>query len=221
MNKTFNSNKLWSKINKCSKSECWEWQGTKTTAGYGVIRINYKLQYAHRLAWELSNNIKIPKKGVICHSCDNPGCCNPSHLFLGSQADNLADARQKGRLPSIEGEAHHNTHISEDDVRQIRYLGYTNMSKKKIGERFGISRQAITDILYKRTWAHVDPEWKPPGSKSSGIAHPNAKLTDENVRQIRKLSAQGLSQRKLAKQFNVSRGTIEPIIKGETWKHII
>ncbi len=216
----FDTKKLWSKIDKQTKDECWEWQGTKTTAGYGVLRVNYKLNYAHRLMWQLHNRTDIPKKGVICHKCDNPPCCNPAHLFLGSQADNLKDARNKGRLPSIQGERHFNTAITEDNVRQIRYLGYTNMTKKKIGEKFGISRQAVTDILYKRTWGHVDPEWQPPDPKAKGKKHPFAKLTENDVKEIRRLSNEGMSQRKLAAKFGVSRGTIEPIIKGETWKHV-
>lgn len=213
-----NTKRLWSKVKISSDNECWEWQGTKTTAGYGVIRINYKLNYAHRLAWEIENKSEIPEKGTICHHCDNPACCNPKHLFLGTQADNVRDAAKKGRMPK--GENHFRSFISGDDVRQIRHLGLTDMSKREIGEKFGMSRQAVTDILYKRTWAHIDPEWEPPKSKSRGVTHPQAKLTEDNVRQVRKLSKEGKSQRAIAKTFDVSRGTIEPIIKGETWKHV-
>ena len=217
MNEKLDERRLWSKINILSDDKCWEWQGAKTTAGYGVIRINYELNYAHRLAWMLKNKAEIPKKGVICHRCDNPSCCNPNHLFLGTQADNIRDAAKKDRMPK--GEVHHMSSISKDDVRHIRYLGYTNMSKKKIGEKFGISRQAVTDILCKRTWGHIDPEWEPPAKKSKGAAHPNAKLTEEDIRSIRRLT-KSMSIRAIARKFNVSRGTITPIIKGETWKHV-
>ncbi len=219
MNKKFDEKRLWSKVNILSDNKCWEWQGAKTTAGYGVIRIDYEANYTHRLAWSLKNKGEIPKKGVICHRCDNPACCNPSHLFLGTQADTVRDAASKNRMPK--GEKHFNTNITTDIVRQIRYLGeYTTMTKKKISERFGISRQAVTDILYKRTWGHVDPEWQPPDPKAKGKKHPFAKLTENDVKEIRRLSNEGMSQRKLAAKFGVSRGTIEPIIKGETWKHV-
>lgn len=221
MSKPFNEKRLWSKINILSTNKCWEWQGTKTTAGYGVIRINYELKYAHRTVWEINNKTAIPKKGVICHHCDNPACCNPGHLFLGTQADNLDDAREKGRLRVMKGQGHYNAKLTEDDIRKIRYLGSVDVTRKEIGKRFDVSRMTITDILNKRTWAHIDPEWESPQSKKKGHSHPNAKLTEDDVREIRKLSAGGLSQRKIATQFSVSRGTIEPILKGRTWKHVI
>lgn len=210
--------RLWPRVNRGSPSECWEWTGARTKAGYGLLTIRYKNYLAHRLAWELHGQTKIPDGVFICHHCDNPACCNPSHLFLGSQADNIRDAAKKGRMPK--GEKHISTGLTEDDVRQIRYFGYTDMTKKAIGERFGISRQAVTDILLKRTWSHVDPEWQSPDSKKKGQKHPFAKLTEADVRKIRTLSEDGLSQRKIAARFNVSRGTIEPILKFKTWKHV-
>lgn len=214
----FNAKRMWSKIDKRTDSECWEWVGSRATTGYGILRVNYKPYLAHRLMWQFYNETAIPEKGVICHRCDNPPCCNPAHLFLGTQADNIKDAAKKGRMPK--GERHFNAAITEDDVRQIRYFGYTNMTKRAIGKKFGISRQATTDILLKHTWGHVDPEWQPPASKKKGQEHPFAKLTEDDVREIRKLSENGLSQRKIAAQFDVSRGTIEPILRGETWKHV-
>lgn len=210
--------RLWPRVNKGSPSECWEWTGARTEAGYGILTIKYKNYLAHRLAWELHGKTKIPDGVFICHHCDNPPCCNPAHLFLGTQADNLRDASIKGRI--MKGENHISTILTIDDIRKIRYLGSINIPRKKIGESFGISRQAVTDILYKRTWSHVDPEWQPPVSRSKGQKHPFAKLTEADVRKIRELSASGLSQREIAVRFNVSRGTIEPILKGETWKHV-
>lgn len=212
--------RLWPRVNKGNVSECWKWTGARTKAGYGLLTINYQNHYAHRLAWELHKGSKIPEGFFVCHRCDNPPCCNPAHLFLGTQDDNMKDASSKGRLAATQGEGHFNASITEDDVRRIRYLGSTNLARRKIGERFGISRQAVTDILFKRTWGHVDPEWEPPKNKSKGTAHQNAKLTENDVKEIRRLSNEGMSQRKLAAKFGVSRGTIEPIIKGETWKHV-
>lgn len=210
--------RLWPRVNKGNASECWEWSGAKTKAGYGLLTIKYKNYLAHRLAWELHNDSKIPKGVFVCHHCDNPACCNPAHLFLGTQADNMKDAAMKGRV--MQGEGHFSTDLTIDDVRRIRYLGYTNMTKKNIGEKFGISRQSVTDILLKRTWGHVDPEWQPPDSKAKGQKHPFAKLTEDDVREIRKLADKGLSPREIAAKFKVSRGTIEPILRGETWKHV-
>lgn len=212
-------NRLWPRVEKGASNECWPWTGSLTQAGYGLLTIQYKSYYAHRLAWELHHNEEIPEGGVICHHCDNPACCNPNHLFLGTQDDNMKDAANKKRIKH--GENHHSASLTEDDIRQIRKFGEgSDLTRQQIASRFGIVRTTVNDILTGRTWQHVDPDWNPPKSKSRGTKHPNAKLTEDDVREIRRLSANGLSQRKLAAQFGVSRGTIEPILKGETWKHV-
>lgn len=82
---------------------CWEWIGTRTDNGhkgfYGVIGINKKQLYAHRVMWQLANG-KTPKNLEVCHKCDNPPCVNPDHLFLATHKDNLLDAKSKGRMAS-------------------------------------------------------------------------------------------------------------------------
>jgi len=75
---------------------CWPWIGAKTHYGYGKIRKNHKQIGAHRISYELHIG-KIPKGMSVLHSCDNPGCVNPKHLFLGTQSDNLKDMFKKGR----------------------------------------------------------------------------------------------------------------------------
>lgn len=78
---------------------CWAWVGRTDTFGYGVIQQNRKIprKSAHRVSWEIHNG-PIPDGLSVLHHCDNPPCTNPKHLFLGTQADNLADAKKKGRL---------------------------------------------------------------------------------------------------------------------------
>lgn len=92
--------RLWPKVDTTGGVDsCWEWLAAKKQGGYGKIGIGGKYGgwvLAHRVAWELENG-QIPSGLVVCHKCDNPGCCNPSHLFLGTQPDNLADMRRKGR----------------------------------------------------------------------------------------------------------------------------
>jgi hypothetical protein len=76
--------------------ECWEWRGARSADGYGQRRIGGKLLYLHRLAYEWAAGA-IPAGMLVCHRCDNPPCCNPDHLFLGSRADNARDMCRKGR----------------------------------------------------------------------------------------------------------------------------
>lgn len=78
-------------------STCWLWTGAKTPDGYGLIWIGNKLEYAHRISWKFFYS-HIPVGFFVCHKCDVPSCVNPDHLFLGTNADNMQDAKQKGRL---------------------------------------------------------------------------------------------------------------------------
>ena len=84
-------------------SGCWEWLGAKYgkrrgKARYGVMKVKKKMIPAHRLSWELHNGTEIPAGLLVCHSCDNPGCVNPDHLWLGTDRDNTMDAINKGRI---------------------------------------------------------------------------------------------------------------------------
>ncbi len=88
---------LWSRVDKTGA--CWTWTGRRNAGGYGVLRIrgrSSKILFAHRLAWELTNG-PIPDGLFVCHHCDNPPCCNPEHLFVGTPKDNCHDMMAKGR----------------------------------------------------------------------------------------------------------------------------
>ena len=89
--------RFWSRVGKKEPDDCWEWLGCKSGYGYGVFWFNGRRIGAHRVAYELVVG-PIPQGAVICHRCDNTSCCNPAHLFAGSQADNMRDALQKDRM---------------------------------------------------------------------------------------------------------------------------
>jgi hypothetical protein len=107
--------RLWGKVLKAGPEECWEWQGARGTNGHGRT-MHYRdgqriWTAAHRLAWELTFGM-IPEGTFVCHKCDNPPCCNPDHLFLGSAADNTWDMVTKGRHGSVR--------LTPEQVAEIR-----------------------------------------------------------------------------------------------------
>jgi len=140
------------------KSGCWIWERGKTSAGYGIISYNRgKHIYAHRLSYQISNGA-IPPGLEICHKCDNPPCVNPLHLFSATHAENLADARKKGRFsppPSTLGSLNGNSKLSELDVLKIRYLRKKGGSRPKVASQFGVTPGAIWFIDTRRTWRHI------------------------------------------------------------------
>lgn len=149
-------------FSKTPKESCWEWGGSKTFTGYGRVWIDGKHVYAHRLAWELTNG-EIPKGMHICHRCDNPPCCNPEHLFLGTDADNTTDKMQKGRYKKgtvVRGQSHKLAKLSENDVRAIRAAyrpgkGGGDFGSKPLAKKYGVAHSLVWRIIKRKSWPHV------------------------------------------------------------------
>lgn len=92
------ADRFWPKVEKPPAAGCWRWMGSLNQDGYGQIGFtSRKLIHAHRAAWLLTHG-EIPRGLQVLHTCDNPPCVNPAHLWLGTHADNMADASRKGRL---------------------------------------------------------------------------------------------------------------------------
>lgn len=130
-------------------SGCWEFVGGRTGSNYGALWVDGKNVSAHRLAYELTFG-PIEKGKVVCHRCDNPPCCNPDHLFIGSIQDNKDDEINKDR--HVYGERVGNHKLTEDDVRAIRVLLDENFTLQYIGNKFNVTRQAIHRIKYGLSW---------------------------------------------------------------------
>jgi len=131
---------------------CWHWTGCFTNAGYGWICINRQQILAHRLSYELFRG-KIKNGLYVCHSCDIRKCVNPQHLFLGTHAENLKDAAQKGRMKR---ELSGSTKLNRKQVKKIREkfkLG--NVSQRKLAKEFGIAQSHISRIINFKQWFHI------------------------------------------------------------------
>ena len=154
--------RFWAKANQTPT--CWVWTKATDKDGYGVAwdgkRSGLK---AHRFAWELTNG-PIPAGLSVLHHCDTPACIRPSHLFLGTSADNNADKAAKQRAPRQRGELCGTHKIDTETVHQIRRLyasgvkkSYAtgNLTQRAIGERFGISQTQVGRIVRGTRWGHI------------------------------------------------------------------
>lgn len=147
--------------------KCWEWSACKTRAGYGVIRFSKKDVYAHRLSYFLAHP-EWDWSLFVCHRCDNPGCVNPSHLFLGTAKDNYDDMERKGRhggrfdqrKQDNSGEKHGMSKLNEAAVREIRRLYNGGMASTAIAVQFGIKHVCAWNAATGKSWKH-NPSWLP------------------------------------------------------------
>jgi hypothetical protein len=131
--------RFWGKVRKDAHG-CWEWTGSRMNGRYGqftyTTRTGQVHIYAHRMAWEITNG-PIPAKHYICHTCDNPLCVRPDHLFAGTQFDNMRDASRKGRLslPRLRNRA------TADEVRRRWLAG--GVSQRDLAREFGVHEVQI------------------------------------------------------------------------------
>ena len=136
--------RVWERVNK-TKS-CWLWIGFGSKDGkrYGQIRKDGKIQRAHRVVWEIVNGPITVGLNVL-HNCDNRACVNPSHLFLGTQRDNIIDMVKKGRC--------YNRKVTDDEVREIRK---SDLSATEASRIYGVQPAQIRKIRSRKVAAHVN-----------------------------------------------------------------
>lgn len=145
--------RFWSKVDVKSSNECWNWTSSNCR-GYGTFGIKNKTYRANRIAYEFSTGIN-PKNLHVLHTCDNPACCNPNHLFLGTQQTNMLDMDEKGRRVNIsmKGEDNPAHKLTRSKVDEIR-VNYNNggISQRKLARKFGIALSTLQGILEYKTW---------------------------------------------------------------------
>lgn len=162
---TIDELKFWAEFAGKHEDECWDTTRSVTKSGYGRTWVYPRLVYSHRIAWELTHG-EIPPNMEICHKCDNPSCCNPKHLFVGTHLDNMQDSKNKGRNnhgPILHGVNHTLSKLTDSDVLAIRQEYIPTPRKKSehnipaLAKKYSVARSLIHRIVTHKSWAHTAP----------------------------------------------------------------
>jgi hypothetical protein len=151
---------FWSKVIIGKASDCWPWAGARSPAGYGNVRVNKAYRGAHRISWILAH-FPIPDGYVVCHSCDNPPCCNPAHLMLAKPSANMKDmitkSRDGFRKNRAIGTRNTNAKLSDSAVKDIirRYTA-KEADQYQLAREYSVSQTTIGSVVRRATWRHVD-----------------------------------------------------------------
>lgn len=188
---------------------CWIWCGTRLKDGYGQVCLGRERYQAHRLAYYIHYGID-PGQLMVCHHCDNPPCCRPDHLFLGTGKDNQRDCSMKHRRSGVK---HGNSKLIDADVLFIRG---SSLSHSELAERFGVTPELIGQVRRGIAWTHVAGAIRD-SFKCSGESHGRSKLTRDDVLQIR---SSHLTVSQLAQRYKISKAHVHGILTRRFWKHL-
>lgn len=162
MSKKQTAESFWAKVqgDRRQRNGCWVWQGACNNMGYGTVKWDGKTYTAHRVAAWLSGLVADPakptnpkEKAHVLHKCDNRKCCNPTHFFIGSYADNQLDAYSKKRKVQPKGEKHTNAKLTDKQAVEIRRIYKVHgLSQQTIANRYDVSQSAISKIIRGETY---------------------------------------------------------------------
>ena len=234
-------NRFWSKVDKSAGPDaCWPYVGGFCDVdGYGSFPATHRRsERAHRFAYAVTTG-PVPAGLVVMHTCDNPPCCNPAHLRVGTVAENNADRAAKGRSAAgdrhptrtnpelwaperrARGEAHGRRKLSEVEVITIRELYAAGVYQGTLSRDFGVSQGCISLIVTGQKWAHVGGTISTEGQNRPGRpVQRQGKLTEADVLAIVEAVRGGEPIAVVAPRFGVSRSAVQFIMRGRTWADV-
>lgn len=145
--------KFWDNVDKKGEDDCWIWTKGTRSAGYGVLHYGHKTITTHRMSYMLHNNVSLKDSDCVCHTCDNPLCVNPSHLWIGTRAENNADKEAKGRAKYyVQKFGMHNTYakLTTAEVVAIKVMHRLGFPDRRMATYLGVSPSEICLILQEK-----------------------------------------------------------------------
>lgn len=148
--------RFWKYVDKNGENGCWVWTGTLDVNKYGVYSINHILYKAHRASYFFKHGF-IDEKLSCCHTCDNPSCVNPDHLWMGTQAENTKDRDRKGRTRTghLYGDDNPGAKLTSDEVLAIREMRANGAKIPELSKMFGVCKSKIYQIIKRQCWKHI------------------------------------------------------------------
>lgn len=146
--------RFWPKV--IVRDGCWGWRGATHKHGYGRLHSGTDdgVIEAHRASWMIHKGAILKGRDIL-HTCDNPPCTNPEHLFQGTHLDNMRDKMRKGRANIAHGERHGHAKLTEDNVREIRARYGAGETCTNLAAEFGVSQPNVNVLVHGKTWKHV------------------------------------------------------------------
>lgn len=206
--------RFWEKVNKQGPvgpyvdTPCWCWTAATNSRGYGLIGVKASRPgAAHRVCWELTHG-PIPKGLHVLHRCHNRQCVNPSHLYLGTHAQNMRDRSLADRVNAPQGSAHPHSRLTEKQALEILSLRQQGATYRELADKCGVSRRTVSGIIDGRSWCHLDrsgvcTDKLKPGVRH-GADHPCFRLTPETLQAATLMRSQGSTYREIATALGIS-----------------
>lgn len=194
--------RFWSKIEVKGPNDCWPWKAGRRDGQYGNFWLQGKDYLAHRISYFLKHG---DIRGLICHRCDNPCCCNPIHLFKGTAAENNLDMAKKGRQA--------NRCLTPKTVQSIiAFNEYEHLSAYKIAKLLGLKCSTVDSVLRGYAWSWLTGRII--GSKN------NKKVTPAGIKEIRRLRKKGLRLAEISHRTGVGYYNVRGICQRKRWKQV-
>lgn len=210
--------RFWSKVDVRGPEDCWEWKKARYHDDYGMLGLakpdgRKGTMRAHAFALVLATGEDQGGRYAL-HTCDNPPCCNPAHLYWGNQKRNIKDMDERGRRVSSprRGEFNYNAKLTELDVLKIRELyAAGGISQTALGLQFGIKQAQVSHIVRGGGWSGV--------SGTVTRTRDRYRISKDQADELRRLHAAGdVTQRELAAFYGISQSAVSHVVRGNTWR---